>query len=43
MFLVEGYVKNMYVIERIFKISFELNNRTEYVRHFVGRKTPQSP
>ena len=37
--LLEGDVKNLHDIERIFKISFELNKRIESVIHFAALKS----
>ena len=38
-FLVEGDIKNTYDIERIFKMSYELNKKIESVIHFAGLKS----
>jgi len=38
-FLIEGDIKNEYDIEKVFKMSFELNKRIEAVIHFAGLKS----
>ncbi len=38
-YLVEGDIKNKYDIERVFKMSFELNKIIESVIHFAGLKS----